>query len=148
VTGVGKVLIQVQLTLAGELDIVWRRPGARDQAGAETLVALRDGLLVSHLDTPTPVIQASATRRFLQQSRVFQPPGAMICQGECVVKILGETLDAQGTLAYRLDIVAQWNRRAAGAEQPDSAGQWGEFFGAALASIGGIMLGELPASSQ
>src|SRR3982074_747177 len=35
VTGVGKVMILVQLTLAGELDIVWRRQGARDQAGVE-----------------------------------------------------------------------------------------------------------------
>jgi hypothetical protein len=79
---------------------------------------------------------------------VFQPPDAMICQGECVVKMVGGTLDAQGTLAYRLDIVAQWNRRASGAAPPYTAGQWGEFFGASLASIGGIMLGELPESSQ
>jgi hypothetical protein len=95
VTGVGKVAILVQLTLAGELDIVWRRQGVRDQAGAEALVALLDGLLVSHLDTPTPVILASPTRRFVQKSRVFHPPGAMICQGQCAVKMLG------GPLTYK-----------------------------------------------
>jgi hypothetical protein len=69
----------------------------------------------------------------------------MVCQGECLVEIQGETLDAQGILSYRLDIVARWNQRARAPAPPDSAAGWSEFFGASLASIGGIMLGELPA---
>ncbi|HEX9499984.1 MAG TPA: hypothetical protein VF926_16780, partial [Mycobacterium sp.] len=44
------------------------------------------------------------------------------------------TILVQLTLAGELDIVAQWNRRAARALPPDTAGQWGEFFGASLVS--------------
>jgi hypothetical protein len=61
--------------------------------------------------------------------------------------MVGGTLDAQGTLAYR-STSSPWNRRAAAAAPPYTAAQWGEFFGASLASISGIMLGELPDSSQ
>jgi hypothetical protein len=137
VTCVGKVAISVRLAFDGELDIVWRR---RDSAVAELPSVLLDGLLVSQLDKPSPSILTGPTRRFVQRARVFQPPGTMVCRGECAVEISSETFAAQGILGYRLDIAARWTRRAADVAPPESAAQWAEFFGASLASIGGIML--------
>jgi hypothetical protein len=139
-TGVGKVAITVRLTFDGELEVGWRRQGTRERADAEMLAVLLDGLLVSNLDKPTPAILTGPTHRFVQKTRVFQPPGTMVCRGECAVRIATEILEAQGILGYRLDITARWARRAPGVAAPDSASQWAEFFGASLASIGGIML--------
>jgi len=145
VTGVGKVAVSVRLGFDGELDIV-RHPGStKKQASAETLAILLDGLLISRLDSVSPSILTPPSRRFVQTSQGFLLPDTMVYQGECLVEIRSETLDAEGILSYRLDIVAQWNRRASGLIPPDSAAGWSEFFGASLASIGGLMLGELPA---
>jgi len=137
VTGVGKVAISVRLAFHGELDIMSRR---HDRAVAELPSALLDGLLVSRLDQPAPSILTGPTHRFVQRARVFQPPGTMACRGECAIDITKETFTAQGILGYRLDVTARWTRRAADAVPPESADQWTEFFGASLASIGGIML--------
>jgi hypothetical protein len=137
---VGKVAISVRLTFDGELDVVWGRRDASDSADAEPVAVLLDGLLVRHLDTPSPSILAGPTHRFVQRARAFQPPGTMVCRGECAVDVTRETFAAQGILGYRLDITARWTRRGPDAAPPDSAAQWAEFFGASLASIGGIML--------
>jgi hypothetical protein len=145
VTGVGKVAVSVRLGYDGELDIVRHRDSTRKQASAETLAILLDGLLISKLDSVSPSILTPPSRRFVQTSQGFVPPDTMVCQGECLVEIRNETLDAEGILSYRLDIVARWNRRTSGLVPPDSAAGWSEFFGASLASIGGLMLGELPA---
>jgi hypothetical protein len=145
VTGVGKVAISVRLGFDGELDVVRHRDSTRKQASAETLSILLDGLLISRLDSVSPSILTPPSRRFVQTSQGFLRPETMVYQGECLVEIRGETLDAEGILSYRLDVVARWNGRAAGLLPPESEAGWSEFFGAALASIGGLMLGELPA---
>jgi hypothetical protein len=144
VTGVGKVAVSVRLGFDGELDV--RHPGStRKQASAATLAILLDGLLVSGLDSVSPTILTPPSRRFVQTSQDFLRPDTMVHHGACLIEVRGETLEAQGILRYRLDIAARWNGRASGLPQPESEAGWSEFFGASLASIGGLMLGGLAA---
>jgi hypothetical protein len=133
-TGVGRVRVTVLLTFDGTLDVHCRA------ADVDLLAALADGLFVSGLDSPSPVVHAAAGHRFTQLRTTFQPPGTMAFEGDSSLRLRGAEVEADGTPGYRLEVRAEWAGSTASAP-PCSAAEWSDHFGSSLAAIGVIVLG-------
>lgn len=137
---IGKVTVSVRLFFDGDLFACRRPPSAMERAEAEALDLLSKGLFVSGIDTPVVTVTGPAGHRFVQQGAVFEPPDLWVYTGTCGVGAGRNGLTLTGILRYRLEVRAAWNRRAGALGPPATAAQWCEFFGAQLASIGGVAL--------
>lgn len=137
---IGKVTVSVRLFFDGDLLVCRRPPSAVERAEAEAWDLLAKGLFVSGIDTPVATVNGPAGHRFVQRSAVFEPPDLWVYAGTCGVGADRNGLTLTGMLGYRLEVRAAWNRRAGAVGPPATAAQWCEFFGAQLASIGGVVL--------
>ncbi len=137
---IGKVAVSVRLFFEGDLYTCRRPPGALERVEAEALDLLAKGLFVSGIDLPVATVTGTAGHRFVQESAVFEPPDRWVRRGTCVVGTGGNGLSLTGVLRYRLEVRAGWNRRAPECGPPATATEWREFFGAQVASIGGMVL--------
>ncbi len=137
---IGKVAVSVRLFFEGDLYACRRPPGVLERLEAEALDLLSKGLFVSGIDTPLAAITGAAGHRFVQEDVVFQPPDRWVHRGTCWVGATRNGLTLTGVLGYRLEVRAGWNRRAPDCGPPATAAEWCEFFGAPLASIGGVVL--------
>ncbi|WP_235783680.1 hypothetical protein [Amycolatopsis orientalis] len=137
---IGKVTVSVRLSFEGDLYACRRPPGVVERVEAEALDLLSKGLFVSGIDTPVATVTGAAGHRFVQETTVFQPPDRWIYRGTCGVGASRNGLTLTGVLGYRLEVRACWARRAGECGPPTTAAEWCEFFGAQLASIGGVVL--------
>jgi hypothetical protein len=137
---IGKVTVSVRLFFDGDLFACRRPPAAVERVEAEALDLLSKGLFVSGIDTPVATVTGAAGHRFVQKSAVFEPPDLRVHRGTCGVGAGRNGLTLTGVLGYRLEVRASWNRRAGGIGPPATAAEWCDFFGAQLASIGGVVL--------
>ncbi|OLZ49438.1 hypothetical protein BS329_22605 [Amycolatopsis coloradensis] len=137
---IGKVAISVRLSFDGALYACRRPPGVVERMEADALDLLSKGLFVSGIDTPVATVTGAAGHRFIQESAVFEPPDRWIYRGLCGIGASRNGLTLTGMVGYRLEVRAGWARRAGECGPPASAAEWCEFFGAQLASIGGVVL--------
>ncbi|MFJ8913535.1 hypothetical protein [Amycolatopsis sp. NPDC102389] len=137
---IGKVVVGVRLSFDGALYVCRRPPGVVERMEAEALDLLSKGLFVSGIDTSVATVTGAAGHRFVQESAEFRPPGSLHYRGTCGVGADRNGLSLTGILGYRLEVRAEWARRAGDCGPPESAAEWGELFGGQLASIGGVVL--------
>ncbi|MEU9690472.1 hypothetical protein [Amycolatopsis japonica] len=137
---IGKVAVTVRLSFDGALYACRRPPGVVERMEAEALDLLSKGLFVSGIDTPVATVTGAAGHRFVQRSAEFEPPDGRLYRGMCGVGATRNGLTLTGILGYRLEVRAEWARRAGDCGPPGSAAEWCELFGGELASIGGVVL--------
>ncbi|WP_233621693.1 hypothetical protein [Amycolatopsis sp. WAC 04182] len=137
---IGKVVVTVELSFDGALYACHRPPGVVERMEAEALDLLSKGLFVSGIDTPVATVTGAAGHRFVQRSAEFQPPDARLYRGMCGVGASRNGLTLTGILGYRLEVRAEWAKRAGEYGPPETAAEWCEFFGGQLSSIGGVVL--------
>ncbi|WP_414943002.1 hypothetical protein [Amycolatopsis sp. cmx-11-32] len=137
---IGKVTVSVRLSFDGDPSAYRCPAGGVERREAEALDLLSKGLFVSGIDTPIATVTGAAGHRFVQENAVFQPPDRWIYRGSCGVGASRNGLTLTGVLGYRLEVRAGWARRAGECGPPATAAEWCEFFGAQLASIGGVVL--------
>jgi hypothetical protein len=137
---IGKVAVSVRLSFDGDLYACRRPPGVVERVEAEALDLLSKGLFVSGIDTQVATVTGVAGHRFVQETAAFQPTDRWVYRGTCGVGASRNGLTLTGMLGYRLEVRAGWARRAGECGPPATAAEWCEFFGAQLASIGGVVL--------
>jgi hypothetical protein len=153
---IGHVNVQVELFLAGELDITTTRarrmPAETGALRACTLKALRSmcrGLMVTGLGSYTPMIASAAGNRFDQTGYQFRAPNTMAFGGGCAIGFAQScdcgTVTVAGDVSYSLDVTAMPHN----GRMPDDADQgkqnaWFLRYEEELASIGMLVLAGVP----
>jgi hypothetical protein len=152
---IGHVNVQVELFLAGELDIttrVRRMPAETSALRACTLKALRSmcrGLMVTGLGSYTPTIASAAGNRFDQTGYQFRAPNTMAFCGGCAIGFAQGcdcgTVMVAGDVSYSLDVTAMPHN----GRMPDDADQgkqsaWFLRYEEELATIGMLVLAGVP----
>jgi hypothetical protein len=149
---IGHVGVQVELFLAGELDVITtaRRPPVDAAAfRACTLKALRamaKGLMVTGLGSYTPTITSGARHVFTQTGHQFRAPNTMAFAGACTISFAQRcecgTVSVAGDVRYSLDVTAMpLNGQLA---DPPGASGWFVRYEEELASIGMVVLVGVP----
>lgn len=149
---IGQVGVQVELFLAGDLDIGTTAPRLPVEVAAFRACALKavrataKGLMVTGLDSYTPAISSAAHHEFTQTGHLFVAPNTMVFAGACTIGFVQRceygAASLAGDLRYTLGVTAMpLNGRL-----PDAPGATGWFvrYEEELASIGMVVLVGVP----